>query len=549
MKVLKAILNTLSRYGWSASLIVLGGFAAAFTWSSSDDLYSNIRIFDKTAVTITSSYVENIDENALIKAGIDGMMAKLDPYSRYLTGGDYDYLKQETDGEFNGIGVSLGDHHDTLTVESVLPDSPGDRRGIKPGDRLLVIDGVDISKSNSAEIRGMLHGAEGSKVNLSLHRPGSGYFNIDVEREKIEISPISYYGLASDGAGYIELSLFSDGAASEVSEAIKSLKRQGMKSLILDLRENPGGLLVESVKIASLFLPDGASVVETRGRDGQVTESFKSSGEKVFQSGELIILVNSQTASAAEIVAGAIQDHDRGIIIGSATFGKGLVQQIMQFSENSALKLTTAKYYLPSGRCLQKPDWSTFELVRGKLASGSDSLYRTISGRPVFGGGGILPDIVIDEAISSPYVDYLHTESCFFDYAVDYIRSHPVQRDFTVSDTEMEKFREFLKSRQIHFSSDERVAFNSFKEKLSVPNQRLATALNTIDTEITAKENWQFDSNYKQISACLTETIVRLSGGENALYEQVLIKSDPEIRRALSVINDGARYVDILSLD
>jgi carboxyl-terminal processing protease len=549
MKILRATFNAFYRYGWSASLIVLGGFAAAFTYSSSDDLYSNIRIFDKTAVTITSSYVETIDEDALIKAGIDGMMSKLDPYSRYLTGGDYDYLKQETDGEFNGIGISLGSHHDTLTVESVLPDSPGDKRGIKPGDRLLSIDGVDIFNFSDSKIRNMLHGAEGSTVNLSLHRPGNGYFNLDVVREKIEISPIIYYGMAADEIGYIALSLYSEGASGEVSDAIKSMKQHGMKSLILDLRDNPGGLLLESVKIASLFLPEDATIVETRGREGQITESYKSTGESVFQSGELIVLVNSQTASAAEIVAGAIQDHDRGIIVGSATFGKGLVQQIMQFSENSALKLTTAKYYLPSGRCLQKPDWSSFELVKGKRTAGVDSLYKTSSGRPVFGGGGILPDIVLDEETSSRYVDFLATESCFFDYAVNYIKDHTIQFNFSISDSDMEQFRAFVKSRHLKFNSEERAALDSFKGKLNSPSERVETALATIDSEITVRENWQFDSNYKLISRCLTETIVSLAYGENGLYERCILKSEPEIQRALAVLKDGAHYVDILSLN
>ena len=549
MKTLKATFNAFYKYGWSASLIILGGFAAAFTYSSSDDLYSNIRIFDKTAVTITSNYVENIDEDALIKAGIDGMTSKLDPYSRYLTGGDYDYLRQETDGEFNGIGVSLGAHHDTLTVESVLPDTPGDKHGIKPGDRLISIDGVDILNFSDAKIRSMLHGAEGSTVNLSLHRPGNGHFNIDVIREKIEISPVTYYGLVSNGVGYIALSLFSDGACDKVSLAIKSMKKQGMKSLILDLRDNPGGLLMESVKLASLFLPENSTVVETRGREGQIAESYKSTGNDVFQSGELIIIVNGETASAAEIVAGAIQDHDRGIIIGAATFGKGLVQQIMQFSESSALKLTTAKYYLPSGRCLQKPDWSSFELVKGKRLNSSDSLYRTASGRPVFGGGGILPDIVIDEESPSAYVDFLQTESCFFDYAVDYVKTHVVTSNFKISDSDMENFRAFLKSRHIQFSSSERTAFNSFKEKLGVQGQRVISALAVIDTEIAAGENWQFDSNYKLVARNLTEAIFNLAYGENGLYEHCFLKSDPEILKGLTVLKDGARYVDILSLN
>jgi carboxyl-terminal processing protease len=225
------------------------------------------------------------------------------------------------------------------------------------------------------------------------------------------------------------------------------------------------------------------------------------------------------------------------------------VQQVMQFSEDAALKLTTAKYYLPSGRCLQKPDWSTFELVKGHPAIGSDSLYKTDAGRPVFGGGGILPDIAIDYETATPYIEYLQTESCFFDFAIDHIRHHSISPAFEANDAVVEQFRGFLKSHNIRYKGDEQQAFNSFREKLASPSKRLLSALDVIDSELVSKESWQFDSHYKQITDRLTETIVGLAVGEKALYDHIRLKTEPEIRRAVAVIRDGNRYADILSLD
>ncbi|HBZ00273.1 MAG TPA: hypothetical protein DEO84_03025, partial [candidate division Zixibacteria bacterium] len=420
MKILGAIFRILSRYGWSATLIVLGAFAVGFTWSSSDELYSNIRLFDKAAITISSDYVENLNDKELIKAGIDGMLAKLDPYSKFLADDDYLYLKQETEGEFEGIGVSLGFHHDTLTVESVMEGTPGYNRGIIAGDRIISIDGTTTTNLNIRQIKMILRGQRGSTVSLGIFRPDMGAFNLKIERAKVEIKAIPFYSMVKDNVGYIRLARFSSGSSSELHNAIRDLKRLGMTSLILDMRNNPGGLLLESVEMASMFLPEKAKIVETRGKNGMVGDTYFSSGKDDFQVGGVAVLVDSLTASAAEIVAGAIQDHDRGVIIGGSTFGKGLVQQVMQFTDETALKLTTAKYYLPSGRCLQKPDWSTFELVRGKVDEPTDSLYRTDSGRAVFGGGGIIPDIFVEDDASSDYIQSIKNQAKFFDFSLVY---------------------------------------------------------------------------------------------------------------------------------
>jgi carboxyl-terminal processing protease len=548
MKIFKAAFRIVSKYGWATTLVILAGFAVGFTWSSSEDLYSSIRIFDRAAVTISSEYVENLNESEMIKAGIDGMLSKLDPYSKFLTGADFLYLMQETDGQFEGIGVTLGIHSDSLTVESVLEGSPGYNRGLKSGDRIIAIDGLLTNRLDIKDIKMKLRGPRGSHVRLQIVRPGGNTFELNLERDKVEIKPITYYGMASGEIGYIRLARFSDGCSKDLRSAIKDLKKLGMKSLILDLRDNPGGLLIESVNIASLFLPKGLEITQTRGKNGIIGNTYFSTGESDFQNGGLAILVDGQTASAAEIVAGAIQDHDHGVIIGVSTYGKGLVQQVVQFSDESALKITTAKYYLPSGRCLQKPDWSTFELVAGPIDKPTDSLFSTASGRLVIGGGGIIPDIFVDIAEPSPYVDALMQQSCFFDFAINYIQSHTITPTFKITDSIMVDFRQYLNSKKFQYVDDERAALKSLKLKIKSPNEAINGALNTIDKEIAAKEAWNFESNYLEISEKLREAIVLEVYGETAVYRDIWIPSQTEISEAINVLSDSNRYTDILTL-
>jgi carboxyl-terminal processing protease len=547
MKIIAAIYRILSRYGWGATLVVLAGFAVGFTWSSSDALYDNIRLFDKAAITINSEYVENLNESQLIKAGIDGMLSKLDPYSKYLSDADFLYLKQETEGEFEGIGIALGFHHDTLTVESVMDGTPANKRGVIAGDRIVGIDDVSTANKNIREVKMMLRGQSGSTVTLNIIRPEIGLLKLHVEHEIVEIKAIPFYGIVKDNVGYIRLARFSGGCTGEIHDAIRNLKRMGMTSLILDLRDNPGGLLLESVESASMFLPETVSIVQTRGKGGMVGDSYISAGKPDFQVGGLVVLVDSLTASAAEILAGAIQDHDRGVIIGCSTFGKGLVQQVMQFTDDSALKLTTAKYYLPSGRCLQKPDWSTFELVKDKSNEPTASLYKTDSGRAVLGGGGIIPDIYIDGDALSPFVITLINESYIFDFSLAYLRDHTISPGFRVDSTTMAQFRQFLKMKKFQYENDERTAFIDLKQNLKEPSEKLKSALDIIDKELAIKETWEFESHYSEIAGQLREAMILQAFGETVLYKEVRLPGDPEILEALTILSDNNRYSDILA--
>jgi len=546
-KIVSKAFGFISRYGWSMTLALLGAFALGFTWSSSDRLYSNIRLFDRIALMVSENYVEDVDEEKMIKAGIDAMLLKLDKYTKFLRGADYTRLRQETESHFEGIGIQIEFHRDTLTIVSVLEDTPGYRAGLKPGDRVLKIDSTSTFNLDLKEIRLLMWGPSGTVIKLLVYTPGEKERLFSVKRENVKIKSIPYYSMISDKTGYIRIARFSEDCLKEMKSAIRDLKEKGMNSLALDLRGNPGGLLLEAIEVAGLFLPAESKVVETRGRKGTMANTYLVDDGRIFFDGGLAIIVDKETASAAEVLAGAIQDHDRGIIIGTETYGKGLVQQVLQFSDDSALKITTSKYYLPSGRCLQKPDWSTFELIDGEPEGLLDTLYYTGSGRPVYGGGGITPDIHVESLEETDYVDALKSEACFFDFALGYIRDKKLQSDFEIDNGIMQKFRKFVADRGFAFLEEDRLAFDEFKDKLSFLNDETREALNILENKLNSKETWQFDSHYSEIMTALNEEIVLRSKGEKALYEELWLKQHAEIEEAREILQDSQKYLSILA--
>lgn len=546
MNIGSKILKVLSRYGWGTTLVVLAVFAVGFTWSSSDKLYSNIRIFDRIALLVSQNYLLDLDETKLVRAGIDGMLSKLDKYTKYLEGSEYQHLKQETDGKFEGIGVYLDIHHDTLTVTSVQEDAPGYRVGIKPGDRIIAIDSIETAGLEIKEIRSLMRGPVGSRIALRIHRPGDGEYDVVTERGKVEVEAIPYYDMLTENVGYARMLRFSEDCHEELSAAIIDLKRRGMESFIFDLRDNPGGLLGEAIEVSGAFLPANSIIVEVRGRRESLKGLYVSQNPPIFPDGGLVILVDSQTASAAEIVAGAIQDHDRGVIVGTETYGKGLVQQILKLSEQSALKITASRYYLPAGRCLQKPDWSTFELVSGDVERQTDEMFATDSGRPVFGGGGILPDVYLDEKAESDFIEALKRESCFFDFATAYIKNHEVTSELEIDLNIIQDFVEFVKASNFRHEEKDRTAFDDFQKSFTALDAETENAMELLDQKLLSKEQWLFDSHYLDIAENLKESILLQAFGEENTYD-IWVSNQSQITEAVDILSDSQKYNSILA--
>jgi carboxyl-terminal processing protease len=455
------------------SALVAGTWAVGRVQESTDNTYANIERFIQVLTKVRDHYVEAVTTDKLMDSAIRGMLRTLDPYSQYLDKDEAERLETTTHGSFGGIGISIGIRDGWVTVISPIEGTPAWRAGIQGGDRIIKIDGVSSEGLSLDDAMKKMRGERGTKVELSIFREGRDRpMDFTITRDIIQIKSVPYAGLLSSGVGYIRLSNFSERSREEIDGAIAKIEKQNPRGLILDLRYNPGGLLSQAVEVSEEFTPRGKKIVYTRGRDATQNRDFFSSASNPHTSYPLVILVNQWTASASEIVSGAIQDLDLGVVVGRTTFGKGLVQTVIPLTRSvrgPKLKLTTAKYYTPSGRCIQKEE----QLKDGALAedddtdqtktSLSDSLksqkalpeYKTEMGRTVFGGGGIFPDLELDDVKYPHVIEDLESKQIFFKYAVHYAVKHKdAPANYAISPAMKDEFLALLRSEKFEYSAD-----------------------------------------------------------------------------------------------
>jgi len=538
--------------------LLIGGLVYALT----DNLYANLQQFSQVASVINSNYVKDVDSEDLIKAGIKGMLGALDPYSEYLDPKQYDALLEDTHGQFEGLGIEIAIKDGWLTVISPLEDTPAERMGIQAGDRIVKIEGVSTKGISVEEAVKKLRGKKGTVVNITIEREGIKQpMEYTLQRDVISIRAVPYFGIAGEGIGYIRLNRFSDISADELKEATSELLRENIQALILDLRGNPGGLLSQAVAVASVFLGPDRLVVETRGKAKSQNKEFYSFGKPLYPQLPLAVLVDGGSASGSEIVAGAIQDWDRGIVIGDTTFGKGLVQNVIQFDEGAGLKLTTAEYLIPSGRSIQKPEdlKNSETLTKEDLEtkeSESDSArikpkFFTKGGRVVYGDGGIAPDVVVLYEDLSPLEYSLLAKLSFFDFAVHYTATHPqLSRGFEVDDTMLSEFRQFLKTKGFTYQTSSELELERLKE--AVVEEKRSEAINQKIAELERllkqeKEN-DFDRSKEHVKPEIKESILVKLYGQNAKYEEVWFKHHPQIKKAIQILSNPEEYKKVLTL-
>ena len=430
-----------------------GSYDKEFEWSK------NLDIFHSLIRELELYYVDETDPAKMIRTGIDQIMKSLDPYTVYVPESQIEDIKLMTTGEYGGVGALIGQDSLGAYVTDPYEGSPAQKAGIRAGDRIVRVDDRDVKGKSSDEISPMMKGTIGTSVKLTVERPlVKEPINFSLVREKIRFENVPYFAKMADGSGYIRLSGFTEGASAEVKRALMSLKEQGISSVILDLRNNPGGLLIEAVDIMNLFVPMGQEIVSTRGKSKMWEATYSCRFEPVDTLIPVAVLVNSGSASASEIVAGAMQDLDRGVIIGQRTFGKGLVQTTRDLSYNAKVKLTTAKYYIPSGRCIQALDY-TNRRPDGSVGHVPDSLvseFKTKHGRTVKDGGGILPDVVADLQTLSGMTTSLVYQNMIFDYATRYRNTHEeIARPsvFSLKDAEYQDFRQYLIDRKFTYET------------------------------------------------------------------------------------------------
>jgi carboxyl-terminal processing protease len=524
-----------------------------------DLMVARLSNLDQIAVNLSNRYVDKIDPLILREAGIRGMLSILDPYSELLEAKAYSGLLEETSGEFQGLGIEIIVKDRFLTVVSALEGTPAYRAGLLAGDRIIKIEGENAIGITSEEAVQKLRGEKGSKVRITVTRPGTVRpLEFTVTRDVIEIKAVPYYGLIGDETGYIRLKRFSEGSHLEVAEAIKELTNLNMKSLILDLRGNPGGLLSQAVEVAGLFLDGKKLIMETRGQDAALNQKFYSDNKAILPDLPLAVLVDNGSASASEIVAGAIQDWDRGVIIGDTTFGKGMVQSLLELEEGLALKLTTAKYFTPSGRCLQKDsgtgpgglaglDWHPETRTETQK---SGQTFTTQAGRKVPGSGGIVPDILVTGRQWSTLNFQLYSQGMFFDFAVKYLSSNPeIGPALEVSEKVYQQFLRFLKEKNFEYNSETLLEIEqlkqTFKEEFAWP--ALEENISGLERQVHQEEINIFQRQKEELKWRIKESILVNHFGEKARYEKVWFQAHPEILRAFELLKDTNTYNSILS--
>jgi len=518
-------------------------------------IWSYVKLFDAVAFNVNSDYVDTVDAEELVKAGIKGMMKTLDPFSTLQDVKAHDRLIEMTEGKYEGLGMAIAKRNDVITVISPIEGTPAYRMGLKAGDQIIQIDDKPTEGMTTEEASKLMRGERGTSVTLKIKREEvKELLEYTIERAVIELKNVPYYGIMDGGIGYVRLSKFSKESGMELKDAINELKSKNIKGLILDLRNNGGGLLDEAVETANLFLGDGKLIVYTQGRSEDKAERF-AKRRPVYGEDPLVILVNEGTASASEIVSGAVQDWDRGVIIGNTTFGKGLVQQVIRrnMPPDYFLKLTVAKYYVPSGRCIQKPEMiekhSSGEEESDSLVVSEREIFHTKGGREVYGGGGIVPDIQVEREKYKPIEYNLERQSMFFDFAVSYIAKHPnIPEDFQVADQIIAEFKQFLKEKDFTYKSALELDLDTLKKHIEdqEKSEVFVKVLKDMQSLIEEEKEKEFDQSIDYIKKSIKRDILNNLYGQKAYYEEIILKTDPAIQKAFEILTNQDGYKKVL---
>jgi len=545
--------------------IIFGGFGFVVKNENFFEITRNIELLGKVYREISTNYVDNIDVAQFMRAGIDGMLSTLDPYTVFMDEEESDDIEQITTGKYAGIGVTLGTDADgRVMIMSITEGYAADKAGMRIGDVIIEVDGKNVKGKTLSEIRSMVRGEPDTELRLKIEREGERKpLDFVLIRREIVIKNVVYSGFVSEGIGYIKLERFSVNAAEEVTSALRALqdsskmKGQKLRGMILDLRDNPGGLLDAAVSIAGKFVPQGSVIVTTKGRDTTKVRSYTSPVAPLMLDVPLAVLIDGGSASASEIVAGAIQDLDRGVVIGTRSFGKGLVQTISRMPYNTSLKITTAKYYTPSGRLIQEVDYFQRNKKEGKrkvFTVEHDTVhkpFKTKGGRIVYDGGGITPDVKVEDREYTALETALYRKSAFLKFANQYRAKHQsLPENFQADDALLAEFRAFLETDKFTYESDaekelqdlvEVAANNTYSDALQ---KQLANLKKVMAEE---KERDFYRQKESLLAILAREIITRYKGEEAGLVAS--FNSDRQLREAISVLNDSTRYAMLLGSD
>jgi len=499
-------------------------------------------------------YVDKTDPEKLIYTGIDAMLQSLDPYSEFISEENSDELDFQTTGEYGGMGALIQEYEGYPLVAEIYEGSPAQKAGLLVGDQILVINGICVNSVAIDKASKMLKGLPKTDLSLKIKRlnsPDTLTFNF--KRDKIHIPSVPYYGMVDNGIGYIRLGSFTSDTYKETEKALKDLMKSDAKSIIVDLRGNPGGLLYEAVRVVNLFVPRNQLVVYTKGQLKDFNQEYKTASKPLNTDIPLVVLVDRSSASASEIVAGALQDIDRAVIIGERTFGKGLVQSARELPHNTKMKVTTAKYYIPSGRCIQAIDWAKRN-EDGSIHYIPDSLmkpFKTKNGRTVYDGGGILPDIVMEPRMPNELTVNLYSSRSFFKYATLFRLTNSSinsPNEFNLTNEEFNSFSNFILQEGFKFQTRSQKILDELIRTSKENNyfERAKPFIDSLSQIVKTSTLTEIERNRNEVKTVLEDEIVGRYYFQHGRFQR-FVKRDNLVKKAIEVVKDSKQFREILS--
>ena len=495
------------------------------------------------------------------------MLQDLDRFSVLMDQSSYDRLMESTSGKYEGLGMEIDSRDEYITIVTPMEGTPAYRMGLRSGDKITAIDGKSTLDMTTSDAAHLMRGPAGTAVKLTIRREGiANTLDFEVERAVIELKSVNYYGVVEGtDIGYIRLSRFAEETSRELREAIDDLNKRGISGMVFDLRSNGGGLLQQAKETAELFLDEGRLIVYTRGKYAESEKRLYSERKPLYPDKPLIVLTNEGTASASEIVAGAIQDWDRGLVMGYPTYGKGLVQGVFPLGDVSdgALRLTTAKYYIPSGRCIQRPDKrnkvgnsdpdaedEADSVVTDSMKIAEKEIFYTNSGRVVYGGGGILPDVELEhEDTYEPIEIALERQGLFFDFAVRYVASNPeVTRNIEITDDIVSEFKDFTKEKEFEYKTSLEYSLDELKETIESEGKDslFDSAIAEFEKLLELEKESDFNKSKDYVKKAVKREIVGKIDGQRGIYEEIILKTDKAVLQAIDLLQKPDEYAQVL---
>ena len=533
-------------------IVVAAGmaFTARAPWGNEFEISKNIEIFINLYKNLNTNYVDDLDPSRLMRTGIDAMMNSLDPYTNYITEAQIESYRMLTEGRYNGFGAHIELVRDYVTMIEVYENSPAANAGLKAGDQIIAIEGRSTKGKTPDDINNIVAGVSGTELGLTISRPEKGgkekEFTVNLARDEVKIPNVPYHGMVSDEIGYIALTTFTQEAGKNVAKALEDLKEdnENLKGVIFDLRGNGGGLLHEAVNICNVFIPKGELVVTTKGKVRDWDRAFKTLNPPVDTEIPLVVLINGKSASASEIVSGVMQDYDRGLLLGQRSYGKGLVQNTVDIGYNSKLKMTTSKYYIPSGHCIQSVEYRDGEPVH--IPDDRRARFTTRAGRTVLDGGGVAPDVAAGAAESAPIVEALEGQFLIFDYVTQYLLDIDTIADLkNFHFTGWDDFKAFLQKRNFQYQTETDKFLEKAAEQAKKDGYEKEFSAAGLQKQIAEAKKLELERNKSVIIDRIEKDVASRFLYQNGKI-QIGLRNDQEIKDAISLLNDTARYQKLL---